>query len=132
MITITIQAASLDEAIVEFSKYLVPSARDSQTVAEVAAAVGKAVDDAEKAAPVVKTEPLVEKAAADVPPPAAPVAVPKTDDVRTKIRAVLAPLMSNEKRADAVALIGEYGGRISSCPDDKVQELLERAEALAS
>ncbi len=53
--------------------------------------------------------------------------------LRTKIRAVLGPLMADKAKAPKVTeLVQEFGGTVSQVPADKLDDLLAKAQALAS
>lgn len=52
--------------------------------------------------------------------------------LRTKIRAVLGPLMADKAKAPKVTeLVQEFGGTVSQVPADKLDDLLAKAQALA-
>ena len=136
MFTITIQKPTGEEAIAELVRVaqfykdtgiLAPAEPTKQAKAPKAAK-SESKPAEEPAAPAAETP--APAPAAEAPAPA-PAKAPDAEDLRTKIRALLTPVMKTDKAAAARALVKSFGEGIGAVPEDKLAELLAKAEELA-
>lgn len=54
------------------------------------------------------------------------------EDLRSQLRATLAPLLAGPNAAQAKKLVADNGGAVSKIPEDRLAAVLEAAKALAS
>lgn len=121
MFTITIQKPTGEEAIAELMR-----------VAEFYQKTGILAPESKPAKkPKPATEPAPASEPASAPAPTPPKAA-DPEEIRTQIRAALTPLMTTDKAAQARALVKQFGAGISAVPEDKLAELLAKAQEMTN
>lgn len=84
----------------------------------------------EDSPPVVAPAPP--EGAAEPEPEAEEAPAPPTPaEIRATVRQLLAPVLAGPKAADVVAMLKQFGGNVTKCPDDRIADLLEHAKAFA-
>ena len=133
MFTITIQKPTGEEAIAELVR-VAQFYKDTGIMAPAEpvkpAKALKAAKSESKSAEEPAAETPTQAPAAEAPA-SAPAKAPDAEDLRTKIRALLTPVMRTGKAVAARALVKSFGEGIGAVPEDKLAELLAKAEELA-
>lgn len=118
MIQLVIEAtdsADLRAKVVDLCRVICACGEDSSPV------VGPAAPQPAGPEGAAESEPEAEEAPAP-PTPA---------EIRTTVRQLLAPVLAGPKAADVVAMLKQFGGNVTKCPDDRLADLLENAKAFA-
>lgn len=134
MFTITIQKPTGEEAIAELMRVaqfykdtgIMAPAEPTKQAKAPKAAKSESKPAEEPAAPAAETP--AHAPAAEAP---APAKAPDAEELRTKIRSLLTPVMKTDKAAAARTLVKSFGEGIGAVPEDKLAELLAKAEELA-
>jgi hypothetical protein len=59
-------------------------------------------------------------------------ATPDPEKLRSRIRQVLAPLVTSPRAQEVKDLLGDFGGNVTKCPDEQLEKLLVAAEELVN